>query len=273
MLGDEHPQTLVCITNLAGLYSSQGRFAEAEPLYLETLETQRRVLGDEHPDTLLVMGNLALLYRNQGRYEEAGPLHLETLEIQRRVLGDEHPDTLGSITNLGILYNNAQRFDEAAEMLETSLPILRRVRGMEHPWTSEAMRALVTAYQGLERFDEALPLQRELLELQTAAADRPGADALVLHDAAWTLLTIEPEGLQDRERALGYAERACALAEVSSPDDLWALLSTLAIAQYLTGDTPAAVETQRRALALMPEGADPTMVPRLAEFEAALEGE
>ena len=134
------------------------------------------------------------------------------------------------------------------------------------------MEGLVRAYLGLGRPDDALPLQRELLDLETAAAEQEGATATTLNAAAWTLLTHEPESLQDPERALGYAERACELAEGSSVGDLWALLDTLALAQHRTGDTAAAVATQRRALSLMPEGADPTVAARLAEYEAALEG-
>ena len=37
-----------------------------------------------------------------------------------------------------------------------------------------------------------------------------------------------------------------------------------------TGHTAAALETQKRAIALMPEGADPGLADRLAEYEAAL---
>jgi hypothetical protein len=55
-------------------------------------------------------------------------------------------------------------------------------------------------------------------------------------------------------------------------EQLGYVVDTLALAQHRTGDTAAAVETQRRALSLMPEGADPGIATRLAEYEAALEG-
>ena len=40
----------------------QGKYAQAEALYSQTLEIQRRVLGPEHPDTLMSMNNLAIVY-------------------------------------------------------------------------------------------------------------------------------------------------------------------------------------------------------------------
>ena len=38
------------LNNLAELYYFQGRYSEAEPLYIQALELKRKMLGDEHPD-------------------------------------------------------------------------------------------------------------------------------------------------------------------------------------------------------------------------------
>jgi tetratricopeptide (TPR) repeat protein len=84
-------------------YLSQGRYAEAEPLYLATLETRRRVLGADHHETLSSMNGLGTHYLSQGRYAEAEPLYLATLETSKRVLGDHHPDTLRLGYNLACL--------------------------------------------------------------------------------------------------------------------------------------------------------------------------
>ena len=216
------------------------------------------------------MHNLGILYKRQGRYAEAEALNLQTLETQTRVLGEEHPSTLGTILSLGSLYCSMERFEEAAEMLEVSLPIKRRVLGLQHPWTSNAMNLLVMAYTALGRTEDALPLQRELFGLQVAAATAVDANARVLNNVAWDLLTIEDESLRDPEQGLGFAKRACALAEEAGSDRLWGYLDTLALAQHQAGDIAAAALSQRRAIALMPEGADPGMAERLAEYEAAL---
>jgi tetratricopeptide (TPR) repeat protein len=76
------------------LYSSQGRYEQAEPLYQQALEMWKRLLGDEHPDVATSLNNLAGLYDSQGRYEQAEPLYQQALEMWKRLLGDEHPDTL-----------------------------------------------------------------------------------------------------------------------------------------------------------------------------------
>jgi hypothetical protein len=45
------------VNNLAALYESQGRYAEAEPLYARAAAGFRRVLGAEHPLTKTVEAN------------------------------------------------------------------------------------------------------------------------------------------------------------------------------------------------------------------------
>jgi len=270
VLGEEHPVTLSNMANLALTYRQRGRSAEATTLSRQTLEIQKRVLGEEHPVTLSNMANLANLLEGQGLNDEAETISLQVLETSERVLGTEHRQTLGAITNLGLLYNSMERFEDAVKMLEVSLPIKRRVLGLNHPWTGIAMRGLVTAYLALGLAEEALPLQRELLGFRVAPAETEDATASVLNGAAWALLTIENESLRDPERALGFAQRACAIPEQEGQAPAWSLLDTLALAQHRTGDTAAAVETQKRALALMPEGADRELARRLSVYESAL---
>ncbi|KAF2875763.1 Tetratricopeptide repeat-domain-containing protein, partial [Massariosphaeria phaeospora] len=69
VLGEEHPDTLTSIGNLALTYRNQGRWKEAEELQAKELEICSRVLGEEHPSTLTSMANLASTYSNQGRWK------------------------------------------------------------------------------------------------------------------------------------------------------------------------------------------------------------
>ena len=51
LLGENHPHVALSLNNLAGLYDSQGRYTEAEPLYLEAINIFRERLGENHPHT------------------------------------------------------------------------------------------------------------------------------------------------------------------------------------------------------------------------------
>lgn len=46
------------LNNLATFYYFQGRYSEAELLYLQALEISDRTLGSNHPQTILIRENL-----------------------------------------------------------------------------------------------------------------------------------------------------------------------------------------------------------------------
>ena len=82
------------MNSLAATLLRQGRYAEAEKLYRQAFDLQRRVLGPENPHTLATMGSLGWAVAQQGRYAEAEKLERAAFEIERRVQGPEHQDTL-----------------------------------------------------------------------------------------------------------------------------------------------------------------------------------
>jgi hypothetical protein len=83
VLGQEHPDTLTSMNNLASTFWNQGRWKEAEELFVQVVETRKRVLGQEHPDTLISMNNLAWTWKGQNRDAEALELISSCLELRR----------------------------------------------------------------------------------------------------------------------------------------------------------------------------------------------
>ncbi len=63
-LGDDHPQIAIRLNNLALLYESQGRYEEAEPLYLQALEITKKALGDQHPTTITINENYQIIKKS-----------------------------------------------------------------------------------------------------------------------------------------------------------------------------------------------------------------
>ncbi|OSS52724.1 hypothetical protein B5807_02787 [Epicoccum nigrum] len=164
VLGDEHPDTLLSIGNLASTYSNQGRWSEAEKLNVQVMETTKRVLGDEHPDTLSSMANLASTYWNQGRWNEAEKLNVQVMETTKRVLGNKHPDTLSSMANLASTYSNQGRWNEAEKLNVQVIETTRRVLGNEHPDTLSSMANLAATYWNQGRWNEAEKLNVQVME-------------------------------------------------------------------------------------------------------------
>jgi nephrocystin-3 len=56
--GNEHPDTAICMNNLANLYYAKGDYDNAEPLYQQALEIFEKVFGVEHPNTVTIRDNL-----------------------------------------------------------------------------------------------------------------------------------------------------------------------------------------------------------------------
>ncbi|AKE64763.1 hypothetical protein MYAER_2419 [Microcystis aeruginosa NIES-2549] len=101
--GDNYPNITENLNNLAKLYQSQGRYEEAETLFLQALELRKQLLGDKHPDVSSSLNGLAKLYDSQGKYEEAEPLYLQALAIAEQALGENHPTTVNIRENLQTL--------------------------------------------------------------------------------------------------------------------------------------------------------------------------
>ena len=59
MLGENHPETLWVMHNLAALYDKLGQYDKAHPLYIKCLEKRKSILDEYHPDTLDSLDNLA----------------------------------------------------------------------------------------------------------------------------------------------------------------------------------------------------------------------
>lgn len=71
MLGDEHPDTLVSMSNLALAFSAQGDLAGARGLPEKVLDVRRRVQGNTHPATTVSAWNLLLTLLQTGQTEAA----------------------------------------------------------------------------------------------------------------------------------------------------------------------------------------------------------
>ncbi|RDW70414.1 hypothetical protein BP5796_08811 [Coleophoma crateriformis] len=142
LLGQEHPDTLTSMAALASTYQNQGRWKEAEELFVQVTETRKRVLGQEHPDTLTT--NLASTFWNQGRWKEAEELEVQVMETRTRVLGQEHPDTLISMNNLAWTWEGQGRDEEALHLMLSCLELSARKFGVDHPYTIARSRTYNT---------------------------------------------------------------------------------------------------------------------------------
>jgi hypothetical protein len=79
-MGEEHPDTLTSMNNLASTLMNQGDLAGALVLQEKVLEARRRVLGEMHMDTLSAVRNLGTLLNEMGETERAFELMIEAVK-------------------------------------------------------------------------------------------------------------------------------------------------------------------------------------------------
>ncbi|XPM60929.2 MAG: tetratricopeptide repeat protein [Leptolyngbya sp. IPPAS B-1204] len=119
------------LNNLALLYESQGRYSEAEPLYLRALEIWERQLGADHPAVAISLSNLGLLYVNLERYAEVESLYVRALQIFQARFDDQHPYTQETIRRFTAFLRQTIAANRTAEL-------------SNHPLTQNLLQQLQT---------------------------------------------------------------------------------------------------------------------------------
>jgi tetratricopeptide (TPR) repeat protein len=213
VLGEEHPDTLTSMANLASTYWNQGRWTEAEKLDVQVMETRKRVLGEEHPSMLTSIANLASTYRNQGRWTEAEKLFVQVMETSLRMLGEEHPDTLVSMANLASTYQSQGRWTEAERLQVQAVGTRKRVLGEGHPDTLVSMNNLTLTYMSQGRWTEAERLQVQAMETRKRVLGEEHPHTLVSmanlastyqNQGRWTEAEkLDVQVMETRKRVLG----------------------------------------------------------------------
>ncbi|PWC88449.1 hypothetical protein TSH100_07810 [Azospirillum sp. TSH100] len=177
--GDEHPDTLTPMNNLAVTLVSQGDLVGARDLQERVLAVRRRVLGEEHPATLISMNNLAVTFRNQGELAEAQDLQEQALAVRRRILGNEHPSTLISMGNLASILLDQRDLTGARDLQEQVLAVHRRMLGEGHPDTLISMNNLAATLSEQGNLAEAQDLQKQVLAVRRRMLGEEHPDTLI----------------------------------------------------------------------------------------------
>ena len=148
------------LTNLAFLYSKQGRYSDAEPLYKRALAINEKGLGPDHPAVALSLSNLAALYNDQGRYAEAEPLYKRALAIS-----EKHSVPIIQCCPIadqsGYFRRNQARYAEAEPLYKRSLEY-RESFGPNHPDVAVSLNNLAGLYRAQGRYADALPWKRTI---------------------------------------------------------------------------------------------------------------
>ena len=159
VLGEDHPETIDSLSDLAGGLQELGDFEAAEAMQRQAFEASTRVLGAEHLDTLNCLTHLASVLDSLARYEEAEAALRKVIEVKSRVLGAESPSVFAELHNLALALHNQNKHVEAEPIYRRVLALKESVYGKGHIETLVTLSALVMLLSGERRFDDIRELR------------------------------------------------------------------------------------------------------------------
>jgi tetratricopeptide (TPR) repeat protein len=125
--GEDHPDTLITLFNMANALCNQKRFDECRAIFEQVLEKRTRLLPLDDPLTLTAIVSLAGALCELERYDESLKMYEEVVPKLIRVRGEDENDTLSAIVSMAHVQFNMRRFDDSKQTSTTGLLLARRV--------------------------------------------------------------------------------------------------------------------------------------------------
>jgi tetratricopeptide (TPR) repeat protein len=162
-LGPNHPFTLNSENNLALLYQAEGKYDQAEALYLKALDGRRQLLGPENPDTLTVLRNLARLSIERADYVRAESWARTAFTIFEKN-GSKGWESFYSRSELGESLAGQKKYSDAESLLLVGYEGLagNTIPVAERSVLDEAGRWIVQLYHDWKKPAEAAEWTRKL---------------------------------------------------------------------------------------------------------------
>jgi len=185
----------------ASQYAAQGRAAEAEALYKQSLDTVEHSLPGD-PILAGSLNNVAQFYRTQNRFPEAAELYNRALVIYQASYGDNHTLTATVINNLAGTYLSEGKFDAAEPLYRRGLAASEKLLGPDHYAIAISLDWLAQTHFRQGRYPEA---ESELKRGVAIAEKATGPDSRLVVKLLDHLISVD--------KALGRTQEATALTD------------------------------------------------------------
>lgn len=121
LASEKRTKKIVNNTALASIYHAQGKYAQAEPLFKEVLEINKKELGNDHSNVANSLSDLAKTYYAQGKYKESEPLLHQAIAIHEKKLGYHHPTVSDDLNILALVHAAQNKYEQAKPLFQKSL--------------------------------------------------------------------------------------------------------------------------------------------------------
>jgi serine/threonine protein kinase len=158
--------------NLAISLQSQRKYAEAEDLYRQGLESSSDATALDRQRAARTRLHLAQVVADRSGAAQSEQLHREALEAYRAAFPPGSPNIAHALRDLALVVRAQQRFAEAEPLFREVYEIHRRAVPADHRAIGESAAVLSSVLHRLGRFAEAEPLAREAVAEHELAVPR-----------------------------------------------------------------------------------------------------
>jgi hypothetical protein len=147
VLGEEAPDSLGSMRNVASLLRVQGKLDEADLILGKAVETSRRVRGQNHMETIAGLGEMARLREAQGRWAEAADLSGQAVNLAQQIKFKDDWQMARYRLDYGRYLTRMRQFPQAEKQLLESLAGLKTILGPDHQLSKKAAQHVVELYE------------------------------------------------------------------------------------------------------------------------------
>ncbi len=151
----QDPRRATTLNNLGSALEMQGKSAEAEPLYQQSLDGFERSVGLDHPAMATTAANLARVAAAQKDWDAATVAYKHILNIQEKTLGYSDPTFGKTLSELADVYVKQEKYSLADPIYRRALAIHVKALGRDDPQSLELLEKYAAALRLMHRPGEA----------------------------------------------------------------------------------------------------------------------
>ncbi len=154
--------------NLANFYDKQKKYEQAEPLFIELVNVQKKLYGSNSQDYIKSIESLAFLFRKNIKYKEAVLLRQEAAAFYKKN-GTGTLEYSNAISNLAVLYNDIGLYAEAETYYLQAIEIDKAILGENHLDYATDLYNLSAVYKNIGQLQNAAVLLNQAKEIRKKA--------------------------------------------------------------------------------------------------------
>lgn len=154
--GEEHPQTIISMNNLAMILWENGQFSESKDLFSRALTASKKLLKEDHLDIIVTLNNLGWVNWEMGQFQEARELLNQSLNLFKKLDACD-PDFLQTVNDFLQFLDDEAKGDNESDVKEIKRALFLRHAGL---WIAEVEG---NPTKSLGYFQESLELLKKIL--------------------------------------------------------------------------------------------------------------